>query len=296
MNLFRKMEEANLAADMVLRDNAPKEATTAAYYVKNYFEYVKLWSKYGGKTFILSRDLIEAFSHTDISFDMLPSDFKYPFDSFLIEGDVPLFTTNSFESMGNDIRPVEAILYTSAKALMTINLPIVDLNGVSHDKLDWDHALNGFFPAVIGASNIMLYMRNDATIRSAADLKKEGAGMVTVTNNDSQKLCNIFFNTLLYINDPTRIIAETQSTGSRKLKRSGGGTARSEYIYLRPPKSYRPLYSSSGRTLDVRFIVRGHWRNQAVGVGRKDHKLIWIKPHWKGPEMSEVVSKKYVVD
>ena len=298
MNLLRKTAELAGVAQLILRDNtASREAITSAYYAQNYYEYVRMWSEAGGKTFILSKDLIEAFSHTDISFDMSAGDFHYPFQSFVIEGEAPLFSTNSFEGLGgNDIRPVEAILYTHADFLMKTKLPIVDLQGNAHDKLDWDHALNGFFPAAIGCSNIMLYMKNGATILSAVEKKKDGAGMVKVTNEDSQKLCNIFFNTIEYVNDPSRIREETETTGSRKMKVSGKKTVRNECIYLRPPKSYKSIYASSGRTLDIRFIVRGHWRNQACGKGMKDHKRCWIFPHWKGPSMSEIVSKKYIVE
>ena len=33
-----------------------------------------------------------------------------------------------------------------------------------------------------------------------------------------------------------------------------------------------------------RFVVRGHWRNQAVGEKRAFRRRIWIEPHMKGPE------------
>jgi hypothetical protein len=32
-----------------------------------------------------------------------------------------------------------------------------------------------------------------------------------------------------------------------------------------------------------RWVVRGHWRNQACGAGRTEHRLIWIAPFMKGP-------------
>jgi hypothetical protein len=53
--------------------------------------------------------------------------------------------------------------------------------------------------------------------------------------------------------------------------------------------------SLSNRKLAVRFIVRGHWRNQPFGEGRKERHIIWIKPYYKGPEMAELISKPYVV-
>ena len=39
----------------------------------------------------------------------------------------------------------------------------------------------------------------------------------------------------------------------------------------------------SGTPLTVRIMVTGHWRNQAFGTGWQEHKLIWIRPFWRGP-------------
>lgn len=38
-----------------------------------------------------------------------------------------------------------------------------------------------------------------------------------------------------------------------------------------------------------RWIVRGHWRNQPFGPGRKQRRLQWIAPYIKGPEGTDVV-------
>lgn len=39
-------------------------------------------------------------------------------------------------------------------------------------------------------------------------------------------------------------------------------------------------------------IVRGHWRNQPVGEGRKERKLTWVRPHKRGDEsLGRVVSR-----
>ncbi|MCP1674512.1 hypothetical protein J2T57_001614 [Natronocella acetinitrilica] len=52
---------------------------------------------------------------------------------------------------------------------------------------------------------------------------------------------------------------------------------------------------ASGSAPTTRFMVRGHWRNQAHGAGRADRKLIWIRPYMKGPDVAEVVNKPYLV-
>ena len=34
---------------------------------------------------------------------------------------------------------------------------------------------------------------------------------------------------------------------------------------------------------NVRFVVRGHWRNQACGPRLSERRMQWIQPFWKGP-------------
>jgi hypothetical protein len=48
------------------------------------------------------------------------------------------------------------------------------------------------------------------------------------------------------------------------------------------------------RTLQHRFIVRGHWRQQAVGPGRKDHRPVYIAPFVKGPEGAPFLDREKV--
>lgn len=51
-----------------------------------------------------------------------------------------------------------------------------------------------------------------------------------------------------------------------------------------------------GWRVRARFIVRGHWRNQAVGEGRKERKRIWIQAFWKGPQGAEAWQHVYVAE
>ena len=47
--------------------------------------------------------------------------------------------------------------------------------------------------------------------------------------------------------------------------------------------------------VDVRFLVRGHWRNQPFGAGRVLRRRIWIMPFWKGPDTAHVPIRDYNV-
>jgi len=49
--------------------------------------------------------------------------------------------------------------------------------------------------------------------------------------------------------------------------------------------------SRTGTKQKVRYMVSGHWRSQAYGKDRKLRKPLWIKPHWRGPEMAPVTER-----
>lgn len=49
------------------------------------------------------------------------------------------------------------------------------------------------------------------------------------------------------------------------------------------------------REYQTRWNVRGHWREQRYGKGRKKTRRVWIKPHIKGPEDRPLAPPKHVV-
>ena len=51
--------------------------------------------------------------------------------------------------------------------------------------------------------------------------------------------------------------------------------------------------TSSGRTVSVRFPVRGFWRNQYL-PSTDSHRQQYIAPHWRGPETARVVGGERV--
>ena len=66
----------------------------------------------------------------------------------------------------------------------------------------------------------------------------------------------------------------------------------------RPKNSVRSATHAAhanGAKLAVRQAVRGHFRNQAHGPGRKLRKLIWIEPHMRGPDLAETVRRTFDV-
>ena len=47
--------------------------------------------------------------------------------------------------------------------------------------------------------------------------------------------------------------------------------------------------------LTVQFMVRGHWRWQAHGVGMLQRRRIWIIPHWKGPADVPILVRPHIL-
>lgn len=90
--------------------------------------------------------------------------------------------------------------------------------------------------------------------------------------------------------------------GSKKAKRAVCklNEARKRTIFIVGNKfrieddRYRKAVES-GRSVNVRFMVRGHWRRQVCGPGHKDRKLIFIQPFWKGPKDAVQPDRLYVV-
>ncbi len=54
------------------------------------------------------------------------------------------------------------------------------------------------------------------------------------------------------------------------------------------------MHQGGGLTrLKFKHIVRGHWRNQACGVGMSERRVMWIQPYWKGPDVDAAWSHAY---
>ncbi|GAB4001353.1 hypothetical protein GCM10029992_36590 [Glycomyces albus] len=44
----------------------------------------------------------------------------------------------------------------------------------------------------------------------------------------------------------------------------------------------------TGRALQHRVIVRGHWRHQPCGPNRSERRSVWIDQHLRGPETAPI--------
>lgn len=259
---------------------------------------VLLWHETGMNTFVLTKDLLEAFMHTDIPMDARPSDFHYPFDVFMIEGQAPLFQTE-LPGHARDVHSILGITRQAAESQEGVSY--VEKNGTPATGVNWDLAITGFFQGfgqLSSVENIMLHTKKDQTLGECASTPQRSKVLLPLDEKDARNLINVFFNTVMYVNDVSRNREETETKGYRSFKEKKGGKFVSHpYILLRPPRSYKSLTQSDsqGRRIEKRFVVRGHWRNQAHGEGLKERKMIWIKPFLKGSQFTASEQKKYLV-
>lgn len=300
MNILRRaieLDDMTNAFALMKMGRLTENDRLLIYNVRNFMSKLSLWKENGAKTFLLDPELLDAFRFTDVSFDMFPSDFHYPFDSFMVQClDEPLFMTDTPHGPSG----VYAIFYLFSKMVYESgNVVIRTVKGERRDRLEWDRSLSGIFsgPDGRGLESINLNLRDDCSIEHALSHETDSS-MGPLDDADKRNLVNLFFNTLLYVSDSTRDRTATESRGVKRFKTGKGDAEKyeQEYILLKPPSGLRLRHDGDPRSpMDKRFIVRGHWRDQACGENFSLRRKIWIKPFWKGPEMSEIVMRPYLV-
>ncbi|SEP54587.1 MULTISPECIES: hypothetical protein [Amycolatopsis] len=81
----------------------------------------------------------------------------------------------------------------------------------------------------------------------------------------------------------------------RRAERTGKPLPSVRVVSARRRTSSAPPSAPTGRSVSVRFPVRGFWRDQPFGQGRSLRKRIWIKRHWRGPEDAPVRIRPVVI-
>lgn len=118
-----------------------------------------------------------------------------------------------------------------------------------------------------------------------------------------QTLRQIVFGTLAYISAVEHAVEPLEVDRPRKGRRPGSEPAAKRWtvgrtIKLGPQliKAAREGSREAALRLKHRFIVRGHYRNQAHGIRRSERTRRWIAPFWKGPEDGAALVHTYKLD
>jgi hypothetical protein len=87
--------------------------------------------------------------------------------------------------------------------------------------------------------------------------------------------------------------------GKRSLKGKFGLRGCNGYVLGSPvkvnavPAMHAYLEGTVSKAFKVRWVVRGHWRNQACGIGYAARARKWIEPYWKGREDAPVIVRDH---
>lgn len=94
-----------------------------------------------------------------------------------------------------------------------------------------------------------------------------------------------------------RMVQEPGRADARSLRRAGMPDAGVTLVALRrqyTPADRNPDAGSDGRRYRHRWVVSGHWRNQAHGPGRSLRRQTWVPSYVKGPEGAPLLSTEKV--
>ena len=142
-----------------------------------------------------------------------------------------------------------------------------------------------------------------------SDIEFEGGDMYNLTDADRQATfaaSRLLVNLALYVASQVRRQPEllTQEDPRRQLARRNPLTTHNLGAEIKLPKELRDAakaFAMRGTNptawkLHLRHVVRGHWREQPRGTGRRLRDRIWIQPYWRGPDSVTSAERAYTVD
>ena len=76
---------------------------------------------------------------------------------------------------------------------------------------------------------------------------------------------------------------------AKKRAKKGRVDPEVRIVTLRPMRNENVTHSPSGRKYHHRWLVRGHWRNQACGPKQSERKRTWVPSYTKGPDGAPLI-------
>ena len=261
----------------------------------------------GSRVFRVSEGVAGLLRHTNV--DNVPSEWvRLPFPSLYLQlPDSPtLFTVAGKDRNGQDFQYPGIGVYCVESELNGVRSLHLHMVGIHPNDAADDQTMNVELKLVEGLNMEQVF---GATTMTGHYL--EPWAEITKVREDLWHGVRLAINLLLYIADPSSELSEPiKGSATLKLeqhpKKAEEWRKRMRRIAAKEPiiidvgKSVKPVPELSQELgspyeLSVRFVVRGHWRQQPCGPGGKERKLTWIAPYWKGPEWAEVVHRDYLV-
>lgn len=282
----------------------------------------------GEKRFHIHSDLVKMLQDTDIPRDAHSDDLRLPFEGIRIH-----FGKGSIKEWKNKeyIFACEATgVHTEEQYLELARRKIAVLSRELNEEILTKFIEIFVNERTLASSTSSLGVRTIWTFYAGNNDDFAPSGVLHLPENTpiekfippdvddiTKQSLRLLTNLLLYINSPdSDVIRDTanQERLKTKLQQTQPGTrkhkvfqqqlrkSQNSYIYIVGKNivadefyHHEKKASAETREIMVRFRVRGHWRNQVCGPERMERKRIWIRPFWKGPSLSDLINKKYVV-
>jgi len=246
------------------------------------------WKKLGRKTFYIAPDLAQMLQNTETG-AVDSSWLKLPFNYVLLQ--LPLGAM-ALTHVDGSLHPVQSLLVSSATDVN--NTPMLIAVAIYGDA----------------------YGTFAMEIREGRSVKEAAANVVNDKSDPGVKAAIELLTGIVCYISSRRELKESDSPGKELMaaahrKKSSKKRAKierranehglwpryilGEGIVITDEHGNPASTFESGRTINCRFMVRGHWRNQAYGPGRSKRKLLWIKPFWKGPKNAAELVQRYIV-
>lgn len=150
-------------------------------------------------------------------------------------------------------------------------------------------------PAAVfgGMENTLSFIKGLDELISESDTFEKNPNIPLADYQASSDAARMVRNTIgavwLLMSQP-RVVEESDPVEVRVRTKRNGKTVKSPVrVSVRSlVGSVAPRGQSTGRKATSRWWVRGHWRQQAWGQGRKLRKPVWIAPHTAGAEGAPV--------
>lgn len=267
------------------------------------------WIDNGMPVFELTHGLMAALLLTDPT-DVLAEDVKMPFPTFLVRFPQPFWQVQG--NSGTHRPAVYALVHQCLTPKMMINS-----DGQAHVFDRETRIIN----RIVSQDGITQVWERRTPIPEAGPIAPWLAEIVGEAPNEGQSLRplieddrhlliafrRLLINLCLYIAEHGRgekISRPPKKHKSKNKSEPSPAPTPEVWILGREVKLDRDLVDSAkawtesraggkradGWKIRSRFTVRGHWRNQPCGEGRKERRLKWIAPHWKGegPKLAHI--------
>lgn len=262
---------------------------------------------YGGglPRFRLSHGLAAKLAMTDPD-GIAAEDIRLPFPTFMIElpyPNGPLVATSIDGEHSTDILTILVSRYFWAEG-------IPDLSFNHHsiaEYIKWCEKVKSDLvwnvPAVhacVISHNTIIHQRNPMIGPLVINKAGSAIEVSSLTRRCTILAWRLVFNLALYLK---HVDSSFMSNGGRTVNHDHGLQSilyevGSEVKLSRELRDVARSFCQTGAAhekwkLEKRFIVRGHWKNQACGEDLSERKMIFVEPYWKGPADAPVLARVY---